>query len=335
METPVRSDSSPLDSLVANSKQYEFYTLVKLLLKNAPEKVPPGKKGPYRKELIRFRSNPSLAFPSTDIEGIETMSHESREKLAVMVNTLGLFGSTSPLPAHYSESILHEIDEQNMPRQFLDLFNHRLISLLYRVCDKYNYLNHYRSDVSDAYSVKILSFMGLGNVNKDKNAVLEWNRLLPLARLLSGQGRSAKTLERALTAYFGCHCRIESFIPEHVALDPDQQTRLGSGNNSLGRTSIAGKSILSSSTRFRLHIGPVNYETYLRFLPGKRWHAALRELMATLMTDSLAYDVWIKLKADNVPSVQLSEKMPARLGWTSWVGRSSGDYLVIKQSGTT
>ncbi|WP_026375739.1 type VI secretion system baseplate subunit TssG [Aestuariibacter salexigens] len=54
---------------------------------------------------VLYRANPSLSFPSSDIDSITLTGTGYYE---VVVNFLGLYGPASPLPVYYTESIIQE-----------------------------------------------------------------------------------------------------------------------------------------------------------------------------------------------------------------------------------
>ena len=94
-------------------------------------------------EVVRFRSLVSLGFPTAAISVVKSPSPESLfdpepAPTEMIVSFLGLIGPIGALPRHYTETMLERIREKDFSlRDFLDLFNHRLISLFYRAWEKY------------------------------------------------------------------------------------------------------------------------------------------------------------------------------------------------------
>ena len=99
-------------------------------------------------EAVRFRSTFSLAFPPSDVVAIENVKTESiedefeqlirrangEEKTpTVTVSMFGLGGAHGPLPHLMTEWVLERSRARLFLRDFLDIFNHRLVSLLFRV----------------------------------------------------------------------------------------------------------------------------------------------------------------------------------------------------------
>uniref|UniRef100_UPI00057783B9 type VI secretion system baseplate subunit TssG n=1 Tax=Yersinia pestis TaxID=632 RepID=UPI00057783B9 len=92
---------------------------------------------PPANEAIRFKSTASLAFPTRDVIALDT---SARGQFELEVSFLGLHGSQSPLPGYYLDSLAWE-DAQNENRltDFMNVFNHRLLTLLHQIWRKYRY----------------------------------------------------------------------------------------------------------------------------------------------------------------------------------------------------
>ncbi len=80
-------------------------------------------------EAVRFRVNPRLGFPASEIQQLELHDDAPAE---MMVNFMGLTGPMGVLPYAYSEFILERLRAKDSSfASFLDIFNHRAISLFY------------------------------------------------------------------------------------------------------------------------------------------------------------------------------------------------------------
>src|SRR5205814_119956 len=136
-----------------------------------PERVPIGRAGPPAQEVVRFKALASLGFPPSSISNLTPPTN------AVSVSTMtvpfmGLTGPSGVLPRHYTELLLRLEKELKTPekyalRDWLDLFNHRFISLFYRAWEKYRFDVTYSrrrrvAAESDLFSHALLSLVGLG-----------------------------------------------------------------------------------------------------------------------------------------------------------------------------
>ena len=106
-----------------------FYRFCQLLEQSQPDAPVPGSDWQVRQEPVRFRPHPGMGFPSSEIRGMEDPEAEhSHLPPTVRVNFMGLYGVESPLPTHYIDDIAQRREGYEAARDFLDIFNHRLIT---------------------------------------------------------------------------------------------------------------------------------------------------------------------------------------------------------------
>lgn len=164
--------SSPKDKLATEFYEFDFFQAVRVLERLFPERVPVGHDGPPAKEIARFRAHLSMAFPPSQIIALDPPDTERPNPL-LTVTFLGLYGPSGVLPTHYTQLMMDLVRDVRGPerrslRDWLDLFNHRFISLFYRAWEKYRF--HIAYDRGDAYrttpdtfTLGIRSLMGLGS----------------------------------------------------------------------------------------------------------------------------------------------------------------------------
>jgi type VI secretion system protein ImpH len=121
---------------------FDFYQAVRVLQRLRPASKPVGHSGPLSEEPVRFRALVSLSFPPSSIYELQRVSTTSIPLLTQAV--IGLTGPSGVLPRHYTELLIRvEADakgpEKNALRDWLDIFNHRLVSFFYRAWEKYRF----------------------------------------------------------------------------------------------------------------------------------------------------------------------------------------------------
>ena len=83
---------------------------------------------------------------------------------AMRVNFMGLTGPSGVLPLVYSELVIDRLRERDRTlRDFLDIFNHRMISLFYQAWEKYRFFVPYERGERDRFSHHVLALLGLGH----------------------------------------------------------------------------------------------------------------------------------------------------------------------------
>ena len=148
METKNRLVSSAVSKELGRVGDYAFFQL-NALLQQFRDVYNQTNEKPLD---IRFRALASLGFPASDITVGQWIEEADREFIELTVSFMGLYGPASPLPVYYTERVLQSNDPQHPSRDLMDMFNHRLISLMQVCWEKYRYYIQYRSDGKDHYS---------------------------------------------------------------------------------------------------------------------------------------------------------------------------------------
>jgi len=155
---------------------------------------------------------------------------------------------------------------------------------------------------------------------------------LHFAGLMANQRRPAAGLVTILRAYFKVPVEIEQFVGHWMRIPADGQTRIGmvDQGNRLGSSAVLGRKVWDCQHKFRLVIGPLDYEDYQRMLPGG---ASMTRLLAWVRNYAglvLDWDVRLILKQAQVPRLALGSR---RLGWTTYLASSPArrdpDQLLI------
>jgi type VI secretion system protein ImpH len=322
------SRESVIGELVEKGRSFDFFQAVRLLERLGPGGEPVGQDAFPHEEVVRFVPWLSLAFPSSSIREVEQPDEPERWENAfrMLVNFMGLYGPQGVLPRHYTELLLEreQVGDRGL-RDFLDIFNHRFISLFFRANEKYVYPSTCRADGGDPITEVVNSFLGEEKPGESSvDEALPRRHLLRYVGLFTQRPRSVKALEALATDYFGgVPVDVRQFVGRWVPLPQEDQGRLTDAGerNRLGRTLVMGARIWDRKGKFRLRIGPLEMNEYLDFLPDGRYFAPLAALVREFVGDHLAFEVQPVLRAGDVPELQLdsSREVPVRLGRTTWL----------------
>jgi len=345
-----------LSRLLGRGWQFDFFQAVWLLERHCRNRTAVGERGPAGTEPIRFRPDISMGFPATDVRRIRALDSADSDEpcFGVDVTFLGLYGVPTPLPLHYSVDILRHVDAvEQLPveaseagpgqvrqagppgtgstpeRDFLDILHHRLISLFYRAWTKYRYYATFDMPHRDVMTSYLLWLIGCQPGWDEEVLGVPPLRMLRYAGLLTQHPRSAASLEGLLVDYWkgpalspveGIPVRIEQFIGRWVPLKPVDLNQIGMRNSRLGVDVTVGGQVYDLSGAFRISVGPVDWATYLTFLPDGPRYAEARSIVLTYCADPLAFGLEVRLRAREVPEMCLcSDSTAGRLGYTSWV----------------
>jgi len=319
---------------------FDFFQAVRLLERLRPEKKPVGEFAHPENEIARFRAHPSLAFPASQIQEAEWP--EARA-IRMLVNFMGLIGPEGVLPNPYTSLIIErQRDGDHTLRDFLDIFNHRIISLFYRAWRKYRFDVACEVGERQLFSRHLLSLLGLGTEGMRDRQRISDDSLIYYAGLLSQRPHSAQALQQILSDYFDVPVVIEQFAGAWYPLDPQTQCRLSEGGEQSGELAlgaVVGDEMWNQQSRVRIVLGPLSLARYADFLPDGQSYEPLRAWVRFFSNDEWDFEVKLILDREQVPACTLGADgiSGPQLGWVSWVKsapfqRDPGDTVLALES---
>jgi type VI secretion system protein ImpH len=320
-----RMDSCLGAELVEDANSFEFFQAVTLLQRLRAKMRPVGHFSSPEDEVVRFRVNQRLGFPASEIQKLEISDDSPAE---MTVNFMGLTGPMGILPYTYSELILERARAKDFSlASFLDIFNHRAISLFYRAWQKSRFPVTYSSGARDLFTQYLLDLVGLGTTGLRDRQEIEDEALLHYVSLVAMQARSAGALEQILGDYFEVPVEIQQFTGAWYGLDRSTQCAMQdeeSASTEVGSGAVVGDAVWDRQGRVRIRIGPLDMERYNDFLPQGSAYAALRAITRFFSNQCLDFELQLVLDRNQVPPVELDfdSPQPARLGWVSWAKTS-------------
>ena len=321
-----------LSGFERDARRFSFYRLVYLLERTFPKAPPVGQLGPVADERVRLRADPSLIFASCDVSELtEAKYPDGIERVRVTNAFMGLYGSSSPMPPYYVEKIALD-DYQGGPqpiREFLDVFHHRLLALLYRAWTKYRFSVVYRKKGTDPFTRRMFCTVGLDGM-KDTETALDRFLHLRYAPILASKSRSARGLSVVLDDLFGkMGVAIEQFVGHWTLIEKPNRNKLGVMNHQLGESLTIGRYVYDGTGRFNIVLGPLSYDDYLSFLPGGKNRPLLRAVVATFTRGQQDVQLELHVKTDDAPRLQLGSPRSSTLKRTAWLGGHVGHQFKI------
>jgi type VI secretion system protein ImpH len=312
---------------------FEFFQAVRLLERLSPNRAPVGRFSVPATEVARFEVNQEMGFPASPIEGIEFVEGQPAR---VKVNFMGLTGPQGVLPLYYTELMRERLRARDHSAvSFLDIFNHRMISLFYQAWEKYRFPIAYERGDRDRFSHHLLDLIGLGTKGLENRQPLPDDSLIFYTGLLSQHARSASALRNLVADYFNVQCEVEQFIGGWYPLIEDTQCCLDAEDftisEQLGFGAVVGDEVYDQQSAVRIVLGPLSLEQYCGFLPNGVGHEPLKALARLFGGPTIDFEVKLILAKDEVPECHIGPRPPAvreeeeftleniQLGWTSWV----------------
>lgn len=315
----MRNSVDLLQRLQEKPSAFDFFAVLRQLECAYPDKPRIGQSHRPQDDAVRFGQHPSLAFEPGMIASVSAGKEGMPPRLDV--NFFGLLGANGPLPVHLTEYVRDRLRNSNDPTlaRFLDIFHHRLVSLLYRAWACAQPAVSLDRPEADRFSNYVGSLTGIGMDSLQKRDAAPDFAKLHYAGRLSAQTRNAEGLAAILSDFFQLPVVLREFVGHWMRLPDDGKCRLRSGPDAevLGMTTVLGRQVWNCQHKFRIIIGPIGFTQFEHMLPGGESVARLIAWVHNYAGLAYEWDVNLILKKEEVPPLRLGKR--ARLGWTTWL----------------
>jgi len=319
MDSPSREETDHLiDRLAANPHAFGFFRAVRLLESHFRDSPRIGSSQRLRDDWLRFGQKPSLAFsPST----IDQFNVPGDGPARMFIQFLGLLGPNGPLPTHITEFIIGRIlsAKDHTQARFLDIFNHRFVSLFYRAWASAQKTADFDRPESSRFAAYIGSLFGIGMESLYARDAVPDRAKLYFAGRLACQTRHAEGLHAIIEGFFGIRTTIEEFTGFWMNVPEANQCRLGESpeTGALGLTTIVGAKKYDTQLKFRIRMGPMKLIDLERMLPSGPSFKRLKAWVLNYVGYELKWDVQCVVLASEVPTASLGQF--GQLGQSCWM----------------
>lgn len=299
---------------------FEFFQAVRLV-EQLTGASPVGRFAQPQSECVRFEAHNSTTFPASEIQEFEW--REGRPP-RMGVNFMGLTGPLGVLPLYYTRLVIDRARARDTGiRDFLDIFNHRMVSLFYRAWEKYRFTVEFARSGSDQVAAHLRDAVGVGTGGLQSRQPVPDHALIFYSGLIAPLTRSATALKQLLEDYFDVPVEIVQFAGGWSELDRPTQTWLEEkqdDSQKLAFGAMVGDEVWDEQSRVRIRLGPLTLEQYRDFLPAGSAYEPLRSITRFFRGTEVDFEVQLVLARDEVPGCELGreDEGAAKLGWSSW-----------------
>ena len=334
MEPEQQPDPGSLGAFLRQAPQhFELLQALMVLEREQADAVSLGTGSDPQREVVRLRGPLLPEFAPSEISSLRRVDNaqRTRSRLTLHTQVFGLGGPDGPLPYAYQEWLQQRARNRDYGTvAFLDLFQHRLLSLLYRVQQRQRIALPYRDPVSSPVYQQLRALCGLSSSTVEQTTVLPERALIARAGLLANGRRSLAGFQNLLKHYFDLAVELRGYQGAWRQIASSDQSVLGrKGRNlSLGRNALCGTRVWDEHAGIHIRLGPLEPETAERFMPGCDAHQQLAALVAFYFGAQLQCSVSVHVTRSGI--LKIGREQQTALGRGTWLNREArtGDFRI-------
>ncbi len=280
-----------------------------------------------QQEPVVLKADPDAQFPASEIANWNAQTDPPE----VTVSFFGMFGPSGALPQHYTQILSDRARfKDHTLRDFLDMFNHRLLSFFYRCWEKHQFPIAYETSHAagrqDPLTGALRGLIGLRTEGLWDRLSIPSRDFVFFAGHFANRRPSASALGAMIESAFHVPAQVEQFVGQWMYIPLSEQTRVGaqplgvSMGNQLGVEAFAGQRVLDFQNKFRVRLGPLSFAKFLEFNPDSPKLRQVFDHVRLYAGPQYDFDLQVTLKRDEVATSQLGNRQSACLGWNTWIG---------------
>ncbi|WP_345492559.1 type VI secretion system baseplate subunit TssG [Orbus sasakiae] len=308
--------STLMQQLEAQLPKMNFYRFCQLLEQMTDNELKMGTGESPLADPLRFAPSPEMSFPASELKCIEREPYLDRP-ITVRTRFLGLYGVDSVLPPILLDDIVRKEEGYQAVMDFLDIFNHRIITQFYRVWLKYHYPASFIRGGNDPISRCLLGLTGLGIAGTSEQIGTPDSRFLALLGLVTQRTRTAEGIVGVIKVLVpDCDVDVYEFYPQWMNVP--ERAKLGDNVTSLGGNSILGQRFKECNQTVRVVIKPHNKALIEQLLPDGQLYNDVMTLMRAYLGYQAEAKMDLCIPKTFLPKTQLIKRgIRARLGQTA------------------
>ncbi|MFJ4142848.1 type VI secretion system baseplate subunit TssG [Pseudomonas sp. NPDC089734] len=326
MATPGRHAPVPLSEALRKSPQaFELLQALLILEREHPQASPLGTGTSPQAEAIRLRGPLTPLFASSQVENL---TQEPGQQPVLTTPVFGLGGPDGPLPYAFQEWLQQRARaKDHAPAEFLDLFQHRLLSLLYRVLRKHRVALGFTVPSASPVQAQLRALTGLLPKPLQERQALPDAAIMARSALYANGRRSLAGFAAIVRQHFGLPVQVSAYEGAWRSIPPASRSLLkpGGRNLKLGSTAIAGTRVWDEHAGIRLTIGPLQNEQARRLLPEGEAHQQLAGMAALYFGPDL--DCSLTLLVAGAEPMLMNRENPPTLNWNGGLRKTPTQAL--------